>query len=87
MLAYELLAQHQYTHDPAAPGQPVFLTESGFWLTHHAMAMLIFNLDTLRSTSNALAVSLEYINGRNEHGQLIEYDQLRVAAASVSYYW
>jgi hypothetical protein len=87
MLAYELLAQHRYRQDPAAPGRPVFLNGDGYWLTHHVMAMLMFNLDTQRSTSNAVAFALEYLGGRNQHGQLVEYDAIRTAAASILYYW
>jgi hypothetical protein len=87
MLAYEALLQRQYFHDPAAPGRPVFILGSGHWLTHHAMAILLFNLDTLRSTSNALAISIEFIDGRNQRGQLIEYDTIRTGALAVSYYW
>jgi hypothetical protein len=87
VLAYEALAQHKFAHDPASPGQPVFVLGSGHWLTHHAMAMLVFNLDTMRSTSNALALSLEYIDGRDQHGQLVEYHTIHAIAGAVSYYW
>jgi hypothetical protein len=87
LLAYEVLAQHEYAHNPAAPGQALFVLGDGHWLTQHAMAMLLFNLDTQRSTSNALALSLEFIDGRNQHGQLIEYDAIRTGAFSLSYYW
>jgi hypothetical protein len=87
VLAYEALVQHKYAHDPGFPGQPVFRLDGGAWVTHHAVAMLVFNLDTLRSTSNALALSLELIDGRNQHGQLIEYDSVRTVAAAISYYW
>jgi hypothetical protein len=87
VLAYEALIQRQYAHDPAAPGQPVFVVGTGHWVTHHAMAMLVFNLDTLRSTSNALALSIEYIHGRNQRGQLTEYDEVNAGAVGLSYYW
>jgi hypothetical protein len=87
VLAYEALAQHKFVHVPAFAGEPVFALESGYWLTHHAMAMLVFNLDTLRSTSNALALSLEFIDGRNQHGQLVEYATVRTGSLGVSYYW
>jgi len=87
LLAYEALVQREYSHDPAAPGQPVFIVGQGHWVTHHAVAMLVFNLDTLRSTSNALALSVEYLHGRNQFGQLIEYDQVDAVALGVSYYW
>jgi Protein of unknown function (DUF1207) len=87
ILAYELLAQPKFAHDPAAVGEPVFTTVDGHWLTHHAMAMLMFNLDTRRSTSNAMALSLEYIDGRNQHGQLTEYATVQTGAFAFSYYW
>jgi hypothetical protein len=87
VLAYEALVQRQFSHDPAAPGEPVFMVNTDHWVTHHAMAMLVFNLDTARSTSNALAFSLELIDGRNQHGQLNEYDTIRTGAVGVSYYW
>jgi hypothetical protein len=87
LLAYELLAQPRYRQDPATPGRPVFLTDDGYWLTHHLMAMLMFNLDTQRSTSNAVAFALEYLDGRNQHGQLVEYATVRTAALSILYYW
>jgi hypothetical protein len=87
MLAYEALLQQQFSHDPAAPGRPVFLLGTGHWVTHHAMAMLFFNLDTAKSTSNALALSLEFIDGRNQHGQLIAYDTILTGAVGVSYFW
>jgi hypothetical protein len=87
LLAYEALVQRQFAHDPAAPGQPVFVVGNSYWVTHHAVAMLVFNLDTLRSTSNALALSIEYLDGRNQHGQLTEYDKVRSGAVGLSYYW
>ena len=87
VLAYEALSQRKYLHDPTAPGQPLFLMGDGRWLTHHLMAMLVFNLDTERSTSNAIAVAVEFLDGRNQHGQLIEYDSVRTVALSLSYYW
>jgi hypothetical protein len=87
MLAYEALIQRQFTQDPAFPGQPVFIVGTGTWVTHHAMAILNFNLDTKRSTSNALAISLEFLDGRNQHGQLIEYDRFTTGAIGLQYYW
>lgn len=87
VLAYEVLAQRKYHRDPATPGQAMFIQGDGRWLTHHLMTMLVFNLDTERSTSNAIAVALEYLDGRNQHGQLVEYDSIRTAALSLSYYW
>lgn len=87
MLAYEALIQRQFTQDPAFPGEPVFIVGSGTWVTHHAMAMVMFNLDTMRSTSNALSISLEFLDGRNQHGQLIEYDTIRTGAIGLQYYW
>jgi hypothetical protein len=87
VLAYEALIQREYTQDPATPREPVFIVGPGHWVTHHAMASVVFNLDTKRSTSNALALSLEYIHGRNQFGQLIEYDTVDAVAVGVSYYW
>jgi hypothetical protein len=87
MLAYEALIQRQFAQDPNFPGEPVFIVGSGTWVTHHAQAMLMFNLDTLRSTSNALSISLEFFDGRNQHGQLIEYDRFTTGAIGLQYYW
>lgn len=88
MIAYELLAQRRFGLAPnAPPGTPIFASQDGYWLTHHVMAIWLWNLDTERSTSNALAFALEYIDGRNQHGQLIVYDSMRTVAASISYYW
>lgn len=87
MLAYEALIQRQFTQDPAFPGEPVFIVGSGRWVTHHAMAMIMFNLDTMRSTSNALSISLEFLDGRNQHGRLIEYDSIRTGAIGLQSYW
>jgi hypothetical protein len=39
------------------------------------------------ATSNAVAFSLDYLYGRNQFGQLIEYDELNSVALGVSYYW
>ena len=44
-------------------------------------------LDTLRSTSNALSVSIEYLDGHNQHGQLTAYDTVRTGAIGLQYYW
>jgi hypothetical protein len=87
VLAYEALIQREFFHVAADVGEPVFVTGAGHWVTQHVMAMLVFNLDTHRSTSNALAVSLEYIDGRNQAGQLTEYDTIRTVATALSYYW
>jgi hypothetical protein len=87
VLAYEALVQREFSHDPNAPGEPVFIVGQGHWVTHHAVAMLVFNLDTTRSSSNALALSIEYLHGRNQFGQLIEYAKVDAAALGVSYYW
>ncbi|MEP6652537.1 MAG: hypothetical protein ABJA82_04210 [Myxococcales bacterium] len=89
VLSYEALSQRQYLHDPdlLRRGQPVFVMGNGRWLTHHLMAMVVLNLDTERSTSNAIAGAVEYLDGRNQHGQLVEYDSVRTVAVSFSYYW
>lgn len=89
MLTYEALSQRQYLHDPdpLRRGQPFFVMGDGRWLTHHLMGMVVLNLDTQRSTSNAIAGAVEYLDGRNQHGQLVEYDSLRTVAVSFSYYW
>lgn len=89
VLSYEALSQRQYLHDPDPQrrGQPAFVMGNGRWLTHHLMAMVVLNLDTQRSTSNAIAGAVEYVDGRNQHGQLVEYDSIRTVAFSFSYYW
>jgi hypothetical protein len=89
VLSYEALSQRQYHHDPdpLRRRQPVFVSGNGRWLTHHVVVMLVMNLDTERSTSNAIAGAVEYLDGRNQHGQLVEYDSVRTVALSISYYW
>jgi hypothetical protein len=86
-LAYEILLQHRYRHVGPTPGPPVFVTVEGYWQTHHAMLLYLYNLDSERSSSNAVAVGIELLWGRLQHGQLIEYATTRTVAGSLAYYW
>jgi hypothetical protein len=86
-LAYELLGQRRYHHVGPEPGPPLFEKEAGYWSTHHAVLMYAHNLDLERSSSNALAVGLELLWGRLQHGQLIEYATTKTGALSLAYYW
>ena len=51
------------------------------------MIMGIYNLDTERSSSNAFAVSVDFIRGQSPFGQLVEYTHVSTFALGVSYYW
>ena len=85
--AYELLAKRRYDHVGTEPGGAVFASASGFWYVQHATLMGLYNLDTERSSSNAVGLSLDWIRGRSPFGQLTEYTYVDALAVGLSYYW
>jgi hypothetical protein len=86
--AYELLAKRRYEHVGIEPAGPAtFVSASGYWYVQHAMVMALYNLDTERSSSNAVGFSVDWIDGRSPFGQLTEYTKLRTFAIGIEYYW
>ena len=85
--AYELLGRRQYDHAGPNPRAATFTAGTGFWYVQHAMLMLLYNLDTARSSSNALGLSIDWIRGRSPFGQLTEYTRVEAVAVGVQYYW
>jgi hypothetical protein len=86
--AYEVLAKRRYEHVGVEPAGPAtFVSASGYWYVQHAMVMALYNLDTERSSSNAVGFSVDWIYGRSPFGQLTEYTQLRTFAIAMQYYW
>ncbi len=85
--AYELLAKRQYHHVGPEPGPATFVAGSGFWTIQHAMLIGLYNLDTDRSSSNAVGFSLDWIRGRSPFGQLTEYTHVDTIAGGFEYYW
>jgi hypothetical protein len=85
--AYELLGKRQYDRSGPNPRAATFVAGSGFWYVQHAMLMLLYNLDTERSSSNALGVSVDWIRGRSPFGQLTEYTRMEAIAVGMQYYW
>lgn len=85
--AYELLGKRQYVHAGPNPRAATFSAGSGYWYVQHAMLMLLYNLDTARSSSNALGLSLDWIRGRSPFGQLTEYTRVEALAVGLQYYW
>ena len=85
--AYELLAKRRYDHVGIEPGGAVFASADGFWYVQHATVLGLYNLDTERSSSNAVGLSLDWIRGRSPFGQLTEYTHVDALALGVSYYW
>jgi hypothetical protein len=85
--AYELLAKRRYDHVGTEPGGAVFASASGFWYIQHATVMGLYNLDTERSSSNAVGLSLDWIRGRSPFGQLTEYTHVDALALGLEYYW
>jgi hypothetical protein len=59
----------------------------GWFYVHHAMIMGLYNVDLLRSSSNAIGVSLDWIRGRSAFGQLVEYTTVNTFALGIQYYW
>jgi hypothetical protein len=49
--------------------------------------LVLYNLDTARSSSNAVGLSFDWIDGRSPFGQLTEYTTLRTFAMGFEYYW
>jgi len=86
-VAYELLGKRQYTHTGMNPRAATFAAGSGYWYVQHAMLMLLYNLDTERSSSNALGLSIDWIRGRSPFGQLTEYTRVEAIAVGMQYYW
>jgi hypothetical protein len=86
-LKYELLLQRSFEQFGGQPGPATFASLDGYWRTHHLMALFQINTRTRHSASNALAVGLEGIFGRNQHGQLVAYHEVKTIALSFSYYW
>jgi hypothetical protein len=84
---YELLMQRRFEQTGGQPGPATFVPIDGHWRTHHLMLTFQLNTRTRHSSSNALALSLEGILGRNQHGQLVAYHALKTIALSCSYYW
>jgi hypothetical protein len=85
--AYELLAKRRYDHVGIEPGGAIFVSADGFWYIQHATLLGLYNLDTERSSSNAVGLSLEWIRGRSPFGQLTEYTHVDALAVGLSYYW
>lgn len=85
--AYELLGNRQYDHTGANPRAATFAAASGFWYVQHAMLMLLYNLDTERSSSNAVGLSIDWLRGRSPFGQLTEYTRVEAIAVGLQYYW
>jgi hypothetical protein len=85
--AYELLGKRQYAHTGPNPRAATFSAGSGYWYVQHAMLMLLYNLDTERSSSNALGLSVDWIRGRSPFGQLTEYTRVEAIAVGLQYYW
>jgi len=85
--AYELLAKRRYDHVGPEPGAATFVATDGWWTVQHASLMAFYNLDTERSSSNAVGLSLDWIVGRSPFGQLTEYAHVNALALGFSYYW
>jgi hypothetical protein len=85
--AYEVLAKRRYDHIGVEPGPAMFVSADGYWYVQHAMVMALYNLDTERSSSNAVGLSLDWIDGRSPFGQLTQYTTLRTLAVGLQYYW
>jgi Protein of unknown function (DUF1207) len=85
--AYELLAKRRYDHVGVEPGGATFVSADGFWYVQHATVLGLYNLDTERSSSNAVGLSLDWIRGRSPFGQLTEYTHVDTLALGVEYYW
>ena len=85
--AYELLGKRQYDRSGPNPRAATFVAGSGYWYVQHAMLMLLYNLDTVRSSSNALGLSVDWIRGRSPFGQLTEYTPVEAIAVGMQYYW
>lgn len=85
--AYEFLAKRRYDHVGPEPGPATFVAASGFWYLHHAMLIALYNLDTVRSSSNAVGFSVDWIHGRSPFGQLTEYTRVDAIAGGFEYYW
>ncbi|HVR04345.1 MAG TPA: DUF1207 domain-containing protein [Polyangia bacterium] len=85
--AYELLCKRRYDHMGAEPGPATFAATNSWWPIQHASIMAFYNLDTERSSSNAVGVSLDWIVGRSPFGQLTEYTRVDALALGFSYYW
>lgn len=87
LLAYEALFQNQYGHLGPVPGPPVFERLGGYWVTQHAVLAALYNLDLDRSSTNAVALGIEVLWGRVQHGQLMGYATVGTGSVSLSYYW
>lgn len=85
--AYELLGKRQYDHTGANPRTATFAAGSGYWYVQHATLMLLYNLDTARSSSNAVGLSLDWLRGRSPFGQLTAYTSVEAIAVGLQYYW
>ena len=85
--AYELLAKRRYDHVGPEPGAATFVSADGYWYVQHATVMVLYNLDTERSSSNAVGLSVDWIRGRSPFGQLTEYTHVDTIALGLSYYW
>ena len=87
-VAYEAAARSgRYDHVGAEPGGATFVAGSGFWYVQHATAMALYNLDTQHSSSNAVGLSFDWIQGRSPFGQLTEYARVKAFALGVVYFW
>jgi hypothetical protein len=86
-LAYELLAHRQYQHDPMYPRGAAFLPGTGYWCVQHATAIALLNLDTAHSSSNAVGLTFDWIQGRSPFGQLTQYAHVETFAFGLVYYW
>lgn len=89
--SYELLVQRAYAldgvEDRARPAPARFHGLSSSWLTQQLRFALRWNLSRAVSSSRSVDLAFRYTDGRNQHGQLIEYDHIRQAALDLSYYW
>ena len=86
-VAYELLAKRQYDHVGPLPGPATFVPGTGFWYIQHATFMALYNLDTQHSSSNAVGVTFDWIEGRSPFGQLTQYAYVQALALGLAYFW
>lgn len=90
-LAYELLFQRAFQlypdPHPNVPVEARFIKLDKTWVTHQARLWATYNFDQGHSKSRGLEAGFRYVDGRNQHGQLIEYDSVRQLGVDVAYFW
>jgi hypothetical protein len=85
--AYELNFRRRYAHVGPEPGAADLAAVDGYWRIHHLVLIGLYNLDTSRSSSNAVGLSLEWLSGPSPFGQLTEYAEVHTVAGGLAYYW